>query len=62
MMNKEGDWDYYNKNESSLKKKDLLNELRGLLDVEDYLVPFIEEKMKTLLKKKHVNFAKFEKL
>ena len=45
MMNKEGDWDYYNQNESSLKKKDLLNELRGLLDVEDYLVPFIEEKM-----------------
>ena len=45
MMSKEGDWDYYNQNESKLSKKDLLDELRSLLDVEDYLVPYIEEKM-----------------
>ena len=45
MMDQEGDWDHYRQEETSLTKKDLLNELRDILDVEDYLVPFIEKKM-----------------
>jgi len=45
MMKKEGDWDHYNQNETDLTKKDLLSELKDLLDVEDYLIPAIEEKM-----------------
>ena len=45
LLKQGGDWDHYTQNEVSLKKKDLLSELKDLLDIGDYLVPLIEKKM-----------------
>ena len=46
MMKKTGDWEPYIKNESNLSKTELLEEFKSFLDVEKYLMPFIESKMK----------------
>ena len=46
MMKKEGDWEHYIKIESSLSKKELLDEFKAIFDSESYLIPAIKNKIK----------------
>ena len=47
IMHKEGDWDWYVKNEATTEKQDLLGSLQSILDTESVLVPEIARQMET---------------
>ncbi len=45
-LKEEGDWEWFLKNEFSVSREELKNELQGILDVETVLIPAIVKKMK----------------
>ena len=47
ILKKEGDWEWCIKEEQSISKKELKEELQSMLDIETVLTPAIEEQMNT---------------
>lgn len=45
VLKKNGDWDWYLSNETTMSKQDLKEDLQGILDAENTLIPAIGEKM-----------------
>ena len=45
IMEREGDWDWYGKNEPVREKEDLKTDLQSILDVENVIVPEIAQRM-----------------
>jgi Domain of unknown function (DUF1788) len=45
ILQQDGDWDYYLENETTMPKQELLDELQGILDSRDTLIPAIAKKM-----------------
>ena len=45
ILKRDGDWDFYLENETTMSKQQLREDLQGILDASDVLIPAIAEKM-----------------